>query len=513
MALTKIDFSQLENIDNTPTGLNINKSINFTQQLVISEIPFQQTSTSNIWFDKSPSNAGLKIRINSTVYDLKPKETLNNITISSNYTFNLSGKRGIVNNLTISGSNITLTVRSGINDWSILEVQGNLTIPTGCTLNLIRTPLIVRGSILGGGTITSPDGVNGGLGGIGGPGGAGGIGGGYYWSGPGSITSIDAGNGSPSPTLGSPGWTNGAGGSAISMPTEYGVSSGAGGPGGRGTGGGGGGGWTEYGGDYDIETPGGSSGSGSNQSYPGGSGNIYGQPNGVILVAGGGGGAGGSGSSGVNNYNYTPGGPAATGATGTSGGSAGTLSTPYIGIGIPSNGSSGSAGTSGGAGGVGHGQYFDYNTGISSNYGVIHGPTPPGYNALFGGGPGSTGGSGGAGGLGGSTGGAHLTVFCIGDISSSITFRPGRGGINGGLSTSPKAQTGSIWLFNKYGTTLPSTPGNYDIQGIGPSPSGEPGAVNRILITDTTNVNSFFRDILYNSNGLTPAKDVVVLTI
>jgi hypothetical protein len=492
MALTKIDFSQLENIDNTPTGLNINKSINFTQQLVISEIPFQQPSTPNIWFDKSPSNAGLKIRINSTVYDLKPKETLNNIIISSNYVFNLSGKRGIVNNLTISGSNITLTVRSGINDWSILEVQGDLIIPTGCTLNLIRTPLIVRGSILGGGTITSPDGVNGGLGGTGGPGGAGGTGLGGF---PGGIFSQPPPYAGSAPTFGSPGWTNGAGGSASSMPIEYGINSGSGGNGGQGTGGGGVGGALSYVPGFDTLTEYWSYGGYSGNGNPGG--------NGYLNAGGGGGGAGGSGTS-VAHPTQTggPGGPGAWATPGISGNSAGTLSTSYIGLGTPSSANTApSQGTSGGStfGGAG-GQGFSF-TGQGLN-----GPTVLGS-------PGSPGGNGGNGGPGGSTGGAHLTVFCIGDISSSITFRPGRGGINGGLSTSPKAQTGSVWLFNKYGTTSPTTPGSYDIQGIGPSPSGPNGSVTRILITDDSSVNSFFRDILYNTNGISPAKEVVALTL
>jgi hypothetical protein len=171
------------------------------------------------------------------------------------------------------------------------------------------------------------------------------------------------------------------------------------------------------------------------------------------------------------------------------------LSINYIGVGSRSCFNSGVSGSLGGGGGNG-----------------ITFPQVAGASAVIGN-PGQVGASGGSGGPGGSTGGSHLTVFCIGDISSSITFRPGKGGINGGLSTSPKAYTGSLWLFNKYGTTSPTTPGNYDIQGIGPSPSGPNGSVTRILITDNTSVNSFFRDILYNSNGLTPAKEVIALTL
>jgi hypothetical protein len=514
MALTSIDFSQIENIDNTSTGININKAVKFNQQLAISSVPPQQENTTNIWFNKTTEE--LKIKINNFTYDLKPSEVLNSISIGTNTTFNLNGKRGIINDFTITGNNTVITVRGGnSNDWSILEVQGNLTVPTGCTLNLIRTPLIVRGNIIGGGTISSPDGVNGGLGGVGGPGGAGGVGGGYYWAGPGSVNSIEAGNGSPSPTLGSPSWTNGAGGSAISMPIEYGVSSGNGGPGGRGTGGGGGGGWTEFGGDYDIETPGGSSGSGSNPSYPGGSGNIYDyQPTGLLLKAGGGGGAGGPGSNGDNVFNFTPGGPSAAGTSGTNGGTAGILSTPYIGIGTPSASTLGTSGTSGGAGGVGQGVWFLLAPGSTpQHYGVVHGTTPSGYSPLIGGAPGDTGGSGGAGGLGGSTGGSHLTILCIGTIDASTIFRPGKGGINGGLSSGPKAQTGSLWLFSQYGTNLSPNASVIDLTGIGPSPSGSIGTSNRISTTDSTSVNSFFRDILYNSNGSTPAKSVIILTL
>lgn len=481
MALSKIDFNQIQNIDNTPTGLNINKSINFTQQLVISDTSFQQPSTSNIWFDKSPSNSGLKIRINSTVYDLKPKTNLNDISISFNFTFNLSGKRGIVNNLTISGSNTVLTVRSGINDWSILEVQGDLTIASGCTLNLIRTPLIVRGSILGSGIITSPNGVNGGTSGVGGPGGTGGLSG------------LDAnGQTYAAPSPGQPGgtspfnWTGKAALFGSSMEIEYGVSSGKGGDGGRGTGGGGGGGDSRG---LGYAWPGGSSGAGSNPSYSGAPGVYYDLRDGSYYAyqySGGGGGAGGPGGGG----NGTPGGPGANGGTGETGGSAGTLSTPYIGTGSSSSGSTGSAGTFGGAGGVG-GAYVHPDTYLGS--------------------PGSPGGTGGNGGAGGSTGGAHLAVFCIGDISDNITFRPGKGGINGGISNGLKAETGSVWLFNKYSTS--TSPGSYDISGISPSPPGPNGSVTRILITDSTSVNNFFRDILYNTNGSTLAKDVITLTI
>jgi hypothetical protein len=480
MGLTSIDFNQIENINNTPTGLNINKAINFTQQLVISSVPPAQENTSNIWFNKTTEE--LKIRINNTTYDLKPKETLSNITISSNLTLNLNGKRGIVNNLTVTGTNTVLTVRTGSLGWSILEVQGNLTVPTGCTLNLIRTPLIVRGNIIGGGTISSPNGVNGGLGGIGGPGGAGGPATVVEYSPNGSLP---GGNGSASVAT----WPNINGGSAVSMEVEYGVSSGKGGDGGRGTGGGGGGGWIRNGG---------SSGLGSNQTYAGGvwkDGNNASPIISNVSLGGGGGGAGGVGGVGVffpSSYTTALGGIGTTGQSGNAGSSAQSLNIPYIGISTPSLNSSGSVGTFGGQGGIG-GQ------GI---YSPLVYPTA-----------GSPGGTGGNGGPGGSTGGAHLTVFCVGDISSSITFRSGRGGINGGSTSFAGAQSGSIWLFNKYGTTAPSTPGTYDIIGITATPPGDPGTVNRILISDNTSVNNFFRDILYNINGLTPAKDIISITI
>lgn len=496
MGLTSIDFNQIENINNTPTGLNINKAINFTQQLVISSVPPAQENTSNIWFNKTTEE--LKIRINNTTYDLKPKETLSNITISSNLTLNLNGKRGIVNNLTVTGTNTVLTVRTGSLGWSLLEVQGNLTIASGCTLNLIRTPLIVRGNIIGGGTISSPNGVNGGLGGIGGPGGTGGDGG--YENGL---------NGSNSPST----WPNMSGGPSSLMPIEYGVSSGGGGLGGRGGAGGGGGGGGEYGGDYAIGGNGGNSGN----NFSGGPGyvnlvdivsNGYLIRQEIYTNGGGGGGSGGNGTSAGQNYSNASGGSGSNATSGIDGGIAGTLSNPYIGIGTPSSRNVGTSGAFGGAGGQG-----------AYNVQIIYYPSQTGQNfsnrnpSTSGGWPGSPGGTGGNGGPGGSTGGAHLTIFCVGTIDASTIFRPGKGGINGGLSSGPKAQTGSLWLFSQYGTNLSPNASIIDLTGIGPSPSGSAGTSNRISITDSTSVNSFFRDILYNSNGATPAKDVISLTI
>jgi hypothetical protein len=489
MALTSIDFSQIENIDNTPTGININKAVKFNQQLAISSVPPQQENTTNIWFNKSTEE--LKIKINNFTYDLKPSEALNSISIGTNTTFNLNGKRGIVNNFTITGTNTVITVRGGnSNDWSILEIQGNLTIPTGCTLNLIRTPLIVRGNIVGGGTVTSPNGVNGGLGGVGGPGGAGGTGLGGFPGIPGTAPYAGA-----APTLGSPGWTNGTGGSASSMPIEYGINSGSGGPGGRGTAGGGVGGAIYYDPNFGQRTEWFATGGYSGNGNPGG--------DGYLLAGGGGGGAGGGGTS-VGSPTQTggSGGPGAWGTSGTSGGSAQSLTINYIGIGTPNNNnitapSQGSPGgsTFGGAGGQG-----------ASYSGGIQDPT------IFGS-PGQTGGRGGDGAPGGSTGGTHLTIFCIGTIDATTIFKPGKGGINGGLSNGPKAQTGSLWLFSQYGTNLSPNASVIDLTGIGPSPSGSAGTSNRISISDTPSVNSFFRDILYNSNGSTPAKSVIVLTL
>ena len=486
MGLTSIDFGQIENVENTPTGVNINKAIRFNNEFSISDVPPAQENTSNIWFNKSTEE--LKIRINNTTYDLKPRETLNDISISSNFTLNLGGKRGIINNLTVSGTNTILTVRTGSLGWSILEVQGNLTIASGCTLNLIRTPLIVRGNIIGSGTISSPNGANGGAGGVGGPGGAGGTATVVEIS-PNGV--LPGGNGSASVAT----WPNINGSLGSIMPVEYGVSSGKGGDGGRGTGGGGGGGWIRNGG---------SSGLGSNQTYTGGvwkDGNSASPKITNVSLGGGGGGAGGIGGVGTffpSSWSVAPGGPGTWATPGISGNSAETLSVSYIGIGSSSSaGTAPSQGTGGGAtfGGVG-------GSGGAGIYSPVTSPTN-----------GSPGGNGGNGGPGGSTGGAHLTVFCVGTISSDITFRPGKGGINGGSTSLPAAQTGSLWLFNSYGATVPSTPGIYDIQGITANPPGPSGVVNRILTSNTSEVNTFFREILYNSNGLIPPKEVISITI
>lgn len=487
MGLTSIDFSQIDNVENTPTGININKAIKFNSELQISNIPPTQENTSNIWFNKNTEE--LKIKINNTTYDLQPSSTLNNITISSNTTLNLNGKRGLINNLTISGTNTVLTVRTGAAGWSILEIQGNLTIDSGCTLNLIRVPLIVRGNMLGSGTISSPDGVNGGAGGIGGPGGSGGTGLGGY---PGIIDPPYAG---VAPTLGSPGWTNGAGGSAIPMPVEYEISSGSGGNGGQGTAGGGVGGSLVYNpflGRTEWYSYGGYSGNG----YPGGSG--------YLLAGGGGGGVGGPGAS-VGSPTQTggAGGPGAYGNPGNPGNPASpAINLPYIGTASPSTGilTAPSAGQPGGAtfGGAG-GPGFSYSGGSND---------PPIYGS-----PGQQGGTGGNGTPGGSTGGAHISILCIGTIASTVNIRPGKGGINGGISSSPKAQTGSLWLFSQYGIELSPNASLIDITGIGPAPNGPIGVVNRISTSDTTSVNNFFRDILYNSNGLTPAKDIISIIL
>ena len=459
MGLTSIDFGQIENVENTPTGVNINKAIRFNNEFSISDVPPAQENTSNIWFNKSTEE--LKIRINNTTYDLKPRETLNDISISSNFTLNLGGKRGIINNLTVSGTNTVLTVRTGSLGWSILEVQGNLTIASGCTLNLIRTPLIVRGSILGNGNIISPDGVNGGVGGVGGPGG----------------TSASNSAGGTAPTLGSPGWINGFGQLGSLTEIEYSISSGNGGNGGRGTAGGG----ANGSGSYDSFV----ANRFANPGYASGNG-FAGSPSNPPTQTGAGGGAGGA----ASGLTAGPGATATPGINGTNAGSIGNIS--YIGLGNSSSFSLGGEGQFGGQGSPG-GQMI-----LRQIY--------PSFS-------GSPGGAGGGGGPGGSTGGAHLTVFCVGTISSDITFRPGKGGINGGSTSLPAAQTGSLWLFNSYGTTAPSTPGIYDITGITANPPGPSGVVNRILTSNTSEVNTFFREILYNSNGLMLPKEVISVTI
>ena len=490
MALTKLNFNEIQNASETTTGINIDKSVSFKQQVILPTVtpPQDNNVDGSIWVDESTNN--LKVRINLITYDLAPKIDYNNITLNSPYTFSLNGNVGIVNNLTVTGTGPSPTTevvfRSstvGPAQWSILEVKGDLTIASGCTLNLTRTPLIVRGNILGSGNIISPNGVNGGTGGVGGPGGAGGKNG-YYMA-----FNVTPGTGTgQSGTNSDSTWSNQNGTSAISMPSEYGITSGAGGPGGRGTAGGGGGGYrmSAY---ASTATPGGSSGNGN----PGGNGynerpesSYY-----LIMISGGGGGAGGPGTpgSGSTPLSIPPGGPAATGIIGTSGGSAGVLSTPYIGIGTPSNGSSGSAGTSGGAGGSGNRYNFWY--------------APSSDDLPTDGSPGGTGGNGGA---GGGTGGSHISIYCAGTISSSINIRPGKGGLTGGSTSLPRAQTGSLWLFTPTGSEPIS---GIDLTGGTGTPNGASGTLNR---TTVSGVGSFFSDILFEASGPTSAKTKVSLT-
>lgn len=488
MALTKVNFNEIQNASETNNVINIDKKVSLKQEVILpTKTPPQSQFDGAIWVDPLTNN--LKVKINAATYDLSPQTDFNNITISSPYTFPLNGNVGVVNNLTISGSGTTVNFRSssiGGAQWSVLEVKGNLTIDSGCILNLIRVPIIVRGSILGTGTITSPNGVNGGTGGVGGPGGAGGKNG-YYMA---FNVTPGTGNGQPGTNSVST-WSNQNGTSAISMPSEYGITSGAGGPGGRGTAGGGGGGYrmSAY---ASTATSGGSSGNGN----PGGSGynerpeSIYY----LIMISGGGGGSGGPGTSGSGStpLSIPPGGPAATGITGTSGGVAGTLSTPYTGIGTPSNGSPGSAGTSGGAGGSGN----RYNTWYAPASDDL--PTD-----------GSPGGTGGNGGTGGGTGGAHLSIYCAGSVGIGLTIRPGKGGLTGGSTSLAGATTGSLWLFTPTGS---ETISGIDLTGITGTPPGPSGSSLRYALSNSTEVTNFLTGILYQPNGPTPAKTQVAIT-
>ena len=489
MALTRLNFNEIQNASETTTGINIDKSVSFKQQVILPTVtpPQDNNVDGSIWVDESTNN--LKVRINLITYDLAPKTDYNNITLNSPYTFSLNGNVGIVNNLTVTGTGLSPTTevvfRSsavGPAQWSILEVKGNLTVASGCTLNLTRTPLIVRGNILGSGNIISPNGVNGGTGGVGGPGGAGGKNG-YYMA-----FNVTPGTGTgQSGTNSDSTWSNQNGASAVSMPSEYGITSGAGGPGGRGTAGGGGGGYrmSAY---APTATSGGSSGNGN----PGGVG-YNAQPDGYggyyVMIGGSGGGAGGAGGAGSAPANTGPVGASATGITGTSGGPAGTLALNYIGLGSSSPSTSGTSGTSGGAGGVG----TRYNTSF----------VPANDDLPNDGSPGGTGGNGGA---GGGTGGSHISIYCAGTISSSINIRPGKGGLTGGSTSLPRAQTGSLWLFTPTGSESIS---GIDLTGGTGTPNGASGTLNR---TTVSGVGSFFSDILFDASGPTVAKTKVSLT-
>ena len=509
MAFTRINFNQIQGASETPNTINIDKNINFTEQVSIPIIPPSQDTDNVIWAE--PNTGTFKSRVNLVNYGLSFKSDFKDLAFGSPDTISLGGNTGIINNLTVSGTNTILNIRSssiGTVQWSILEIKGNLTIASGCTVNLIRTPLIVRGNISGSGTITSPNGTNGGSAGVGGPGGSGGAG----------ATS----NNSPTPAgTNSPStWPNNSGGSALSMPVEYGINSGSGGPGGRGTAGGGGGSavrvFYENGG-YNtiyVSLSGGSSGNGN----PGGLGYPFAQINGVdtdvYAYGAGGGGANGNGQSGTYTFgsglsSIRVGGSAANATSGTSGGNANTLSMPYIGIGTPSNVSSSSAGTSGGAGG--NGALLGYSaSGFRELIPLYYNETSfyeGTYEFLSYGSPGSPGGTGGNGGAGGGTGGAHISIYCAGTISSPITIRPGKGGLTGGSTSLPRAQTGSLWLF-----TINNDPITTDITGATGTPNGPAGVLTRTLISNSSGVSDFFNNILFEPNGLTPAKTKFAVT-
>ena len=516
MAFTIINFNQIQDANETPDSININKNINFTEQVSIPLIPPSQDLDSVLWVE--PNTGTFKSRINLVNYSNSFKGEFKSIAFGSPDTLSLGGNTGIINDLVVSGASTVLNIRSntfGIAQWSILEIKGNLTIASGCTVNLIRTPLIVRGNILGSGIITSPDGVNGGLGGTGGPGGSGGPGG------PGALAGGSFGNeiignqfgfpvspgisGGNAPTLGSPGWTNGLSGSGSITSNEYGISAGNGGNGGRGTGGGGGAGGTGYSTAmnpfgiwtirYTSSGNAGSSGSGSNQVFTGG---LPGGNFGFIPIGSGGGGAGGVGQNGAysDGSSTGAGGPGAYGNNGETGVSAGTLSIPYIGISTPSPaGTSPSQGTPGGAtfggaGGVGA---------PISNFSTGQWPQSPN---------GSPGGTGGNGGAGGGTGGAHISIYCAGTISSPITIRPGKGGLTGGSTSLPRAQTGSVWLFTLNNTDPITT----DLTGATGTPNGPVGILTRTLTSNSSGVTDFFTNILFEPNGITPAKNKIALT-
>jgi hypothetical protein len=483
MGLTKLNFNEIENSSETNDIININKTTSLNQEVILpTKTPTKTDVDGTIWVDQNSGN--LKVKVNSVIYDLSPQTDFNNITINTSFTFPLNGNVGIVNNLTIGGTGTTVNFRSsgtGGAQWSILEIKGDLTIASGCTVNLVRTPLIVRGNISGTGTITSPNGVNGGSAGVGGPGGTGGKNG-YY------MMNVTPGNGTGQAGSNSPStWPNINGGSAVSMEVEYGVSSGAGGPGGRGTAGGGGGGYRQ--------NPSAFSGGASGNGNPGGS-PYNAQPDGYgnyyVMIGGSGGGAGGAGSAGSAPTNIGPVGPSATGTTGTSGTSAGTLALNYVGIGNSSSVTSGTSGTSGGAGGLG-GRYNTWFAPTSDDL-----PTD-----------GSTGGTGGNGGAGGGTGGAHISIYCAGTISSPITIRPGKGGLTGGSTSLPRAQTGSLWLFTPTGSE--PVPG-IDLTGGTGTPTGPVGNSNRFALSNGVALSDFFTGILYEASGPTVAKTKIAIT-
>ena len=487
MGLTKINFNEIENTSETEDVININDSVLLKQEVIIpTKPPTKNQFDGAIWVD--PSSNNVKVKINSVTYDLSPQTDFNNISINAPFTFPLNGNVGIVNNLTIGGTGTTVNFRSsgtGGAQWSILEVKGNLTIASGCTLNLIRTPLIVRGSILGSGIITSPNGANGGAGGVGGPGGTGGI----------ANNNAAGSNGGDAPSV----WSGKSGSSGGSMPTEYNLSAGSGGDGGRGTGGGGGGGNLTKSPSGTIAHAGGSSGIGSNSSFLGGISASLGAPppNGAFLssTGAGGGGAGGIGGNAIvlGAPLSQPISPASVGVSstgsGNTGGSVPSFSSSFIGIGNPSIGTSGLSGTSGGSGGSG--ALFIYQ---STNTSAT---------------PGSPGSTGGAGGPGGSTGGAMISILSVGPISSTLTIRPGKGGLNGGNVSFARAQTGPLYLFTPTGSE--SVPG-IDLTGAPGTPTGPSGTLNRVALSNASGVSDFYTTILYEASGPTVAKTKIAIT-
>ena len=486
MGLTKLNFNEIQNTSETSDVININTNVSLKQEVIIpTKHPEKTQFDGAIWVD--PSSNDLKIKINSITYDLSPQTDFNNISINTPFTFPLNGNVGIVNNLTIEGIETTINFRSssiGGIQWSVLEVKGDLTVASGCTLNLIRTPLIVRGNILGNGIITSPDGANGGTGGVGGPGGAGGSGAIVSPNSPfGYISAMVPGSNAVTT------WPNINGLTGSSMSVEYGVSAGSGGNGGRGGGGGGGG-----GGSYVVNNPPSYSRSAGNGARGASNGPANGPAGGAAftnltfpIAGGGGGGTGGVGGA-ANSSAGGTGGPGSTATSGTSGTSAATLSINYIGIGNPSSAGSGSVGTFGGGGGPG--SISPLGTGNSGS-------------------PGSPGGTGGAGGGGAATGGAHLSILCVGTISSPITIRPGKGGLAGGSTSLPRAQTGSLWLFTPTGSEPVS---GMDLTGGSSTPPGPSGDSNRFALSNSIALSDFFTGILYEASGQTPAKNKIAIT-
>ena len=487
MGLTKINFNDIQNTSETEDVININDSVLLKQEVIIpTKPPTKNQFDGAIWVD--PSSNNVKVKINSVTYDLSPQTDFNNISINAPFTFPLNGNVGIVNNLTIGGTGTTVNFRSssiGGAQWSVLEVKGNLNIASGCTLNLIRTPLIVRGSILGSGIITSPNGANGGAGGVGGPGGTGGT------AGANSTIAGAGGNGNLAPIT----WSGRSGSSGGSMDIEYGLSAAIGGDGGIGTAGGGGGGGVVKNPNTTVAWNGGASGNG----FAGGTSTSAstGSPNG-FLFSGAGAGGGGAGGVGGNAIVTSPqgtfvpqvsGGPGSTGTAGSVGGSVSSYPNNYVGISNSSPGGSGLNGTLGGSGGSGAVNIYNSTQ----------------LNALNGG----TGGTGGAGGAGGSTGGANISILSVGPISSTLIIRPGKGGLNGGNVSFARAQTGNLYLFTPNGNE--SVPG-IDLTGAPGTPTGPSGTLNRVALSNASGVSDFYTTILYEASGPSAAKNKIAIT-